>query len=236
MMRALIVDDELHAREELEALLQETGEFAVVGQCANAIEALREIRQQKPDVLFLDVQMPAIDGFELLSMIDEEVVPNTVFVTAFDEYAVQAFEQDALDYLVKPVETERLAKTIRKLKKNLSQGLRPLYQTPEIRSIPCVLTNRIKLVPTGEVEFVRSELAGVYVVSPKGEFFTELTLAVLERKTNLVRCHKQFLVNIEQIDEILLEESTSPRIRTTSGKTVPVSRRYFRKLKEMLGF
>jgi two-component system LytT family response regulator len=236
MMRALIVDDELHAREELEALLQETGEFAAVSQCGNAIEALREIRQQKPDVLFLDVQMPAINGFELLGMIDEEAVPNTVFVTAFDDYAVKAFEENALDYLVKPVETERLAKTIRKLKKNLTQGVRPVYAAPEIRSIPCIMTNRIKLISTSEVEFVRSELAGVYVVSPKGEFFTELTLSVLEKKTNLVRCHKQFLVNLDHIDEILLEESASARIRTQSGAFVPISRRYFRKFKELLGF
>jgi two-component system LytT family response regulator len=236
MMRALIVDDELHAREELEALLQETGEFVVVGQCGNAIEALREIRQQKPEVLFLDIQMPTINGFELLSMIDQEILPATVFVTAFDEYAVKAFEENALDYLVKPVETDRLAKTIRKLKKNLGQGIRPVYASPEIRSIPCITTHRIKLIGIGEVEFVRSDLAGVYVVSPKGEFFTELTLAVLEQKTKLVRCHKQFLINIERIDEILLEDSNYPRIRTTSGATVPVSRRYFRRLKELLGF
>ncbi len=236
MMRALIVDDELHAREELEALLDETGEFVVVGQCGNAVEALRQLRSQKPDVLFLDIQMPSVNGFELLSMIEEEMVPNIVFVTAFDEYAVKAFEENAFDYLVKPVEKDRLAKTVRKLKKNLVQGIRPVYAAPEIRSIPCIMTNRIKLIGIDEVDFVRSDLAGVFVVCPRGEFLTELTLAVLETKTNLVRCHKQYLVNLEQIDEILLEDNLSARIRMKSGATVPVSRRFFRKLKELLRF
>ena len=236
VIRALIVDDELHAREELEALLKETGEFALVGGCSNAVEALRELRKLRPEALFLDIQMPAVNGFELLSMIDPEILPNVVFVTAYDEYAVKAFEENALDYLVKPVEKDRLAKTVRKLKKNLVQGLRPVYAAPEIRSIPCIMTNRIKLIGTGDVDFVPSDLAGVYVVCSKGEFLTELTLSVLESKTHLVRCHKQFLVNLDRVDEILLEDNLSPRIRTTSGATVPVSRRYFRKLKDLLGF
>jgi two-component system LytT family response regulator len=235
MMRALIVDDELHAREELQALLTETGEFAVLGSCANAVEALREIRQQTPDVLFLDVHMPAVSGFELLSMIDQEVMPSVVFVTAYDEYAVKAFEENALDYLVKPVEKHRLAKTVRKLKENVAHGDRPVYTSPEIRNIPCVMTNRIKLISTSEVDYVRSDLAGVYVVCPKGEFFTELTLKVLEDKTNLLRSHKQYLVNLDQVDEILLHENLLAEIKMKSGSTVPVSRRFLKKLKERLG-
>lgn len=232
MMRALIVDDELHAREELEALLLETGEFAVVGKCANVVEALREVRKQSPEVLFLDIQMPTVSGFELLSMIDQEIMPHVVFVTAYDEYAVKAFEKDALDYLVKPVERDRLAKTVRKLKE---LNDRPAYVTPEIRNIPCVMTNRIKLIGISEVDYVRSDLAGVYVVSAKGEFFTELTLKVLEEKTNLFRCHKQFLVSLEHVDEILLQENLLAEIKMKSGSRVPVSRRFLKKLKETLG-
>lgn len=237
MIRTLIVDDELHAREELEALLLETGEFTIVGKCANVIEALREIRKQSPEVLFLDVQMPAISGFEMLSMIDQENMPSVVFVTAYDEYAVKAFEEDALDYLVKPVEKDRLAKTVRKLQQDFAERERdrPVYTTPEIRKIPCVMTNRIKLIGIAEVDYVRSDHAGVYVVSPKGEFFTELTLKVLEDKTTLVRCHKQFLVNLDHVDEILLPENMGAEIKLKSGTRVPVSRRFLKRLKETLG-
>jgi two-component system, LytTR family, response regulator len=167
-MRALIVDDEIYAREELEALLQETGEFTVVGKCPNAMEALQAIRKEKPEVLLLDIQMPVISGFELLSMIDEELIPIVVFITAYDEYALKAFDENALDYLLKPVEKGRLAKTVKKLKRMLHEGSRSIYAGPEIARIPCLLSNRIKLIDVTDIEYVRSDIAGVYVVCRNG--------------------------------------------------------------------
>lgn len=235
MMHALIVDDEPYAREELEALLLETGEFDIVGSCGNVLEGLREIRKEMPEVLFLDIQMNNVGGFELLSMIDPDIMPRVVFVTAFDEYAVQAFEKDAIDYLVKPVRKNRLAKTVRKLKENLDKGKRPVYATPDIQKIPCVLIDRIKLISPAEVDCVRSDLAGVHVVCSKGEFFTELTLKVLEDKTDLFRCHKQFLVNLKGIDEIVFRESSLAEVRMKTGLMVPVGRRFLQKLKDALG-
>ena len=100
MIRALVVDDELHAREELAALLRDVGGCEIVAACANAVEAIKLINRQRPDVLFLDVQMPVLGGFELLGMIDQEIMPHVVFVTAFDEYALKAFEEKTLDYLL----------------------------------------------------------------------------------------------------------------------------------------
>ena len=238
-MRAVLVDDEIHAREELGALLEETGEFTLLAKCANAPEALAAVRKEKPDVLFLDIQMPVVNGFELLSMIDEEFMPHVVFVTAYDEYALKAFEENALDYLLKPVESGRLAKTVQKLKKRVRERdfASPMLglSLPEITRIPCILSNRIKLIGVGEVEYVRSDAAGVYLVCQKGEFYTELTLRVLENKSNFVRCHKQFLVNIDQIDEILLSDNQLAQIKTRSGRNIPVSRRYLKRLKEKLG-
>lgn len=235
MIRALIVDDEIHAREELEALLEETAAFSVVGRCANAIEALQAIKREKPDVLFLDIHMPRISGMELLSMIDDEVMPLVVFVTAYDEYALKAFEENALDYLLKPVEKERLGKTVLKLRKMLGERSRPAYMGPEISKIPCIAANRIKLINISDVEYVRSDVGGVYLVGAHGECYTELTLKVLEARTNLIRCHKQFLVNIDRVDEIILQENQAAVIQTRSRKTVPVSRRFLRKIKERLG-
>ncbi len=235
MMRALIVDDEPHAREELEALLLETGEFAVVGRSANVVEAIRELRKELPDVLFLDIQLNNMSGFELLSMIDSDIMPRVVFVTAFDEYAVRAFEEDAVDYLVKPVRKSRLANTVRKLKESLDKGKRPVYATPDIQKIPCVLIDRIKLISPAEVACVRSDLTGVHVVCPEGEVFTELTLKVLEDKTDLFRCHKQFLVNLSGIDEIVSRENALTHVRMKTGLTVPVGRRFLKKLKDRLG-
>ncbi len=152
MMRALIVDDEVHAREELQTLLEETGEVHIVDSCPNAFEAHKAVKSKRPDVLFLDIQMPILSGFELLSMIDEEVMPVVIFVTAYDEYAVKAFEESALDYLLKPIEKLRLAKTVHKLKRMLGEGTRPAYEGPEIKRIPCVSSNRIKLIDVSDVD------------------------------------------------------------------------------------
>jgi two-component system, LytTR family, response regulator len=236
MMRALIVDDEIYSREEMEAMLKETGEFVVLGKCANALEAIQAINKEKPEVLFLDVQMPVINGFELLGMIDEKVMPSVVFVTAYDAYALKAFEKNALDYLLKPVEKERLSKTIEKLKIRLGEGVKPVFTGPDIKKIPCIHSSKIKLINTAEVEYVRSGEAGVYVICRNGEFYTDLTLQVLENKTNLVRCHKQFLINIDLVDEIILRENGVAEIKTISGNLVPVSRRYLRMLRERLHF
>jgi two-component system LytT family response regulator len=235
MIRTIIVDDEPHARAELEHLLVATGAFEIVARCADALEALQAIRSHRPDVLFLDVQMPGVSGLELLSMLDEDLHPDVVFVTAHEEFAVKAFDESAIDYLLKPVEPQRLAKTVEKLRTRGSEGARPAYVAPGITRIPCLAGRSIKLVPVQEVEFVKSSEAGVYVVSPHGEYYTELTLSVLEARANFLRCHKQFLVNIDRIDEISLSDNSLAVIKTKAGNSVPVSRRHLAKLRAALG-
>jgi two-component system LytT family response regulator len=235
MIRALIIDDELHVREELQELLAESGEYTLVGTCANALQGLRAVKSARPEVLFLDIHMPKVDGFQFLGMIDAEHMPFVVFVTAHDEFALQAFEEKALDYLLKPVSAERLARTTEKLKRFLQEGGQPTTGTPTLERIPCVIGHGLKLIDTREVEFVRSSESGVHIVTAKGEYLTELTLTVLETKTDqLARCHKQFLVNIGQIDEIVRTDPSTVILKTRSGKTVPVSRRFLPQMKERL--
>ncbi len=202
MLTALVVDDELHARRALEVMLTATGAFRLLPSCATAIEALHAIKAAAPDVVFLDVQMPQVNGFQLLSMLEPETVPDVVFVTAFDEFAVAAFERSAVDYLLKPVEKERLARTVERLRHAPRAGLRA-WETPAIERIPCTGQNSIRLVNVSDVEHVRCGPAGVYVFAKAGEFLTELTLQVLESKTTLARCHRQYLVNVDDIEEIL---------------------------------
>jgi two-component system, LytTR family, response regulator len=237
MIRALIVDDEPLARQELDRLLTATGAVSVVGKCGNALEAIQVLRRERPDALFLDVQMPDVTGFELLGMLDEDLTPAVVFVTAHDQFAVEAFEERAVDYLLKPVEPERLAETIERLRarRGAAATAAPPPPLAEITRIPCLAARSIKLVSLSEVEFVKSGEAGVFVVTPQGEFFTELTLSVLETRAKLLRCHKQFLVNVDRIDEISLAENSLAVIKTKSGKTVPVSRRHLTKLRSALG-
>ncbi|MFT5699407.1 MAG: two-component system LytT family response regulator [Desulforhopalus sp.] len=234
MIRALIVDDEIYAQEEMAALLGETGAIEVIGSCGNGIEALKLINKLRPQVLFLDIQMPVISGFELLNMVNKEIMPHVVFVTAYDQYSLKAFEEKTLDYLLKPVDGERLAKTITKLQQTIGENRQPTFDAEEITRIPCILGNRIRLVGLDEVVYVTSTVAGVQVATMNGEHFTEVTLKVLEERTKLLRCHKQFLINIDYIKEIVLLEGSMARIVTRVGKTIPVSRRNLKIIKKKL--
>jgi two-component system, LytTR family, response regulator len=233
-LRALVVDDEPLARDELGSLLAETGAFALVGGCGDAMEALQAIRRERPDVVFLDVQMPVVSGFELLGMLDEDLAPAVVFVTAHDAFALRAFEENAIDYLLKPVSRERLQKTVEKLRRR--PGARPALPLAPLTRIPCLGARSVKLVPVAEIELVRSGPAGVFVVTAAGEFFTELTLKVLEDRAGLLRCHKQHLVNLDRVDEMDLGDEETPAVlRTRSGHAVPVSRRSLPAVRERLG-
>ena len=118
MIKVLIVDDEPHARDDLEEKIGADPEFNIVGKCSNAFETIKEINRQHPDVVFLDINMPKISGIEMLSMLDKSDMPRIVFVTAYGEYAIEAFEKNAIDFLLKPVKMDRLCITLERLKKD----------------------------------------------------------------------------------------------------------------------
>ncbi|WLI77741.1 two-component system response regulator BtsR [Kosakonia sp. H02] len=238
MLKVLIVDDEPLARENLRILLQEESDIEIVGECGNAVEAIGAVHKLHPDVLFLDIQMPRISGLEMVGMLDPGNRPYVVFLTAFDEYAVQAFEEHAFDYLLKPIEAPRLEKTLSRLRQE--RGVQDVSLLPEnqdsLKFIPCTGHSRIWLLQMDEVAFVSSRLSGVYVTSQEGkEGFTELTLRTLESRTPLVRCHRQYLVNMAHLKEIRLEDNGQAELLLRDGLTVPVSRRYLKNLKEALG-
>ena len=219
MLRVLIVDDEPLARENLRILLETQRDIEIVGECGNAVEAIGAVHKLRPDVLFLDIQMPRISGLEMVGMLDPEHRPYIVFLTAFDEYAVKAFEEHAFDYLLKPIEAARLDDAQQTLK-----------------YIPCTGHSRIWLLQMEDVAFVSSRMSGIYVTDREGkEGFTELTLRTLESRTPLLRCHRQYLVNMAHLKEIRLEENGQAELLMRAGQTVPVSRRYLKSLKEAIG-
>jgi two-component system, LytTR family, response regulator len=235
MLNALIIDDEAPSREELKALLAATPDIEVMEECSNAIEGLSAIHRLRPDVVFLDIQMPRISGLEMVGMIEPSALPHIVFVTAYDEHALKAFEEHAADYLLKPIDPKRLARTLDWLR----TGSRPTARSfpgadCALHQIPCIARNRILLVPLEEVEFVHTELCGVQVVCSNRQGVTELTLKLLQERTPLMRCHRQYLVNLNQITEIELLENGAAEIITHSGKRVAVSRRYLREIKDKL--
>ncbi|WP_319238340.1 two-component system response regulator BtsR [uncultured Propionivibrio sp.] len=235
MLSALIIDDETPSREELKALLASASDIDVVGECANAIEGLAAIHRLRPDVVFLDIQMPRISGLEMVGMIDPSALPHIVFVTAFDEHALKAFEEHATDYLLKPIEPERLNKTLEWLRCGAQpKALSFPASVTRLTQIPCTTRNKIFLIPLDDVEFVHTDQCGIHVSSHDRAGVTELTLKLLQERTALVRCHRQYLVNLDKIREIELLDNGSAEAVTHTGKRIPVSRRHLRDIKSQL--
>ncbi|HFN7590065.1 TPA: two-component system response regulator BtsR [Escherichia coli] len=237
MIKVLIVDDEPLARENLRVFLQEQSDIEIVGECSNAVEGIGAVHKLRPDVLFLDIQMPRISGLEMVGMLDPEHRPYIVFLTAFDEYAIKAFEEHAFDYLLKPIDEARLEKTLARLRQERSKqdvSLLPENQQA-LKFIPCTGHSRIYLLQMKDVAFVSSRMSGVYVTSHEGKEGTELTLRTLESRTPLLRCHRQYLVNLAHLQEIRLEDNGRAELILRNGLTVPVSRRYLKSLKEAIG-
>jgi two-component system LytT family response regulator len=235
MLTALIIDDEAPSRDELRALLGAHADIEVLGECANALEGIAQIHRLRPDVVFLDIQMPRVSGLEMVGMIEPAALPRIVFVTAYDEHALKAFEEHAADYLLKPIDPQRLAKSLQWLR----AGARPASSSavsplPVLRHVPCASLSRISLLGLDDIEYVYTDLSGVHVVCDKRQGITELTLKTLQERTPLLRCHRQYLVNIDQIAEIEMQDNGSAEIVTRSARRVPVSRRYLRELKDRL--
>jgi two-component system LytT family response regulator len=235
MLTALIIDDETPSREELKALLAAAPDVEVVDECSNAIEGLSAIHRLRPDVVFLDIQMPRVSGLEMVGMIEASALPHIVFVTAYDEHALKAFEEHAADYLLKPIDPERLAKTLDWLRSGARPSVKAFPGADSVlHHIPCIARNRIFLIALEEVEYVHTEISGVQVVGNNRQGVTELTLKLLQERTPLIRCHRQYLVNLNQIAEIELLENGAAEIVTHGGQRVPVSRRHLREIKDKL--
>jgi len=211
-VRTFIIDDEAPARRELRYLLEQLEGAEVVGEAANGSSALKGIRETRPQLVFLDIQMPGMTGLELAQFLFElPYKPLLVFATAFDEYALEAFEVDAIDYLRKPFTQERVAKAFAKAAKALSQPARPVSaETREVvdpcRKIP--LYKGESIIPTApdRIIFFRAEEGEVFVQALDGRYRSRCTLNELEKKLNasgFVRPHRSFLVNINHVREVI---------------------------------
>lgn len=235
MLTALIIDDETPSREELKALLAADPDVEVLGECANAIEGLSAIHRLRPDVVFLDIQMPRVSGLEMVGMIEPSALPRIVFVTAYDEHALKAFEEHAADYLLKPIDPARLEKTLDWLRSGTAPAIRSFPEaSSQLTQVPCCGRNRIFLIGLDEIEYIHTDVTGIHVVASDRQGMTELTLKILQERTPFIRCHRQYLVNLDQVSEIVLQENGAAEIVTSSGKRIPASRRHLRVLKDRL--
>jgi len=251
MIRALIVDDEAVARRRIRRLLTSEKDIEVIGECANGLQALSLIESDRPDLLFLDVEMPEMNGFELLMQLHKSRIPVVIFTTAFDKYAVRAFELHALDYLVKPIDSQRFEEALNRARShmNLQKGAEAssgiLAMLSEMQKQKCWL-ERIIVKQPGRAFFIkvaavdRFEAADNYIRVHAGTdmHLIRETMNALELKldpSKFVRVHRSTIVNVDRIKEIHSLFQGNHLIVLQNGEKVTLSRNYRDRLDRVLG-
>jgi two-component system LytT family response regulator len=251
MINAIIIDDEPLARSVVCDYLAPFTQIKIVAECSNGFEGVKSIMELKPDLLFLDIQMPKINGFEMLELIEQP--PAVIFTTAFDEFAIRAFEIHAVDYLLKPFTKERFGNAIKKFfdehespgahapssKKNTSELLNDIAQAPPQNQRIVVKTgSKIKIIPMHEVHYLEAADDYVNVVTAEGAFLKNKTMNFFEKNLDpnqFVRTHRSYIVNIQEITRIEMYEKESHIVLLKSGKHIPVSKSGYLRLRERLG-
>jgi two-component system LytT family response regulator len=250
-LRVLIVDDEPLARARARRLLDQVGDVTIVGEAGSADEARRRAREHRPDLLLLDIQMPGEDGFELLESLDPR--PAVVFVTAFDHYAVRAFEENAVDYLLKPFRRERLAESLERvrqelerpedLSRKLSELLSGLDRAPtsdRLERFTVRVGPRQLILKADEVLWFGAEEKLVFAATANDRHYVNFTLDQLERKLDprrFARVHRSAIVNLDQAAALRPGFAGTYRLqlRDEARTEIPVSRARARQLRDRLG-
>jgi len=222
--KTLIADDEPAARRGVRQLLANFPEFVVAGECRNGAEVLTALETSAPDVVFLDIQMPGIDGFEVIKRRTIERMPAVVFLTAFDQFAIKAFETEALDYLVKPVSEARFATTMKRLLKRLDSG----STAPRDETIVVTTSRGATVLHLNEIDWI--EAAGNYTQLWVGtrSYFLRESLQLLEeraQKHGFIRAHRRALVRLDSVRELARTRAGASVAVLGSGVRVPISRR-----------
>lgn len=243
MLRTIIIDDEPLARDITKFYLQDYPEIEIVAECSDGFEGLKAINQLKPDFIFLDIQMPKISGFEMLELLDE--APTVIFTTAFDEYAIKAFEVNAVDYLLKPIEKERFDVAIKRLllKKQESNLNKELLETaalhPAHNNRVVVKKNGvIKILPVDDIQYLEADDDQVKISTTEGVFFKNKTMTFFEKSldsSQFIRIHRSYMINLSAVVRIELKEKDTYIVLLKSDIWLPVSKTGYLKLKASLG-
>ncbi|MDA0314240.1 MAG: LytTR family transcriptional regulator DNA-binding domain-containing protein [Bacteroidetes bacterium] len=244
MIKTIIVDDEPLATGLVKEFLSSYPQFEVVAICHDGFEALKAIQLFQPDLIFLDIQMPKITGFELLELLDSP--PAVLFTTAFDQYAVQAFDAKGLDYLVKPFSEVRFAQAIarflsqHKVTETAELPAVVYYPVSEERSKRIVVRvkNEIKIIQIQEVRFFEAEDDYISIHTQEGKFLKKMTMKQLEESLDpekFARVHRSFLVNLQEVSGLEPYEKESYLLRLRTGQKIPVSKSGYARLRQLLG-
>jgi two-component system LytT family response regulator len=239
-IRVMIVDDEAPARAVLAEFLADYPQFTVVAECANGYEAVKLYPERRPELLFLDIQMPKLDGFEVLDLLEPK--PKVVFVTAYDEFALRAFEVHAIDYLLKPYSTARFAEVVAHAEQ--------LVRRDEPQAVTAMTDSRrplsriafrdggtIAVVPVQRIDYLEAQDDYVHVYAKGQKYVKQQTLTDLARlldPSRFVRIHRSYVINLDSLQKVEPYAKDSRVVILGDGTKIPVSRAGFERLKEIL--
>jgi two-component system LytT family response regulator len=236
------VDDEPLARSVVQEYLEAYNEVEVVQECSDGFEGVKAVQQHQPQLLFLDIQMPKINGFEMLELLEQP--PAVIFTTAFDEYALKAFESNAMDYLLKPFSRERFDKAMQKFMQERQQqkATKTSFDEPllpeQAQRVVVKWNGKIKIIPMQEIQYLEAADDYVKIYTAEGAFLKNKTMGYFEKTLSpalFVRTHRSFMINVHQITRIEPYERESYMGILKSGAKVPVSKSGYQKLKAVLG-
>lgn len=248
MIKTILIDDEPLSREITRSYLIAYKNIEVVAECNDGFEGVKAIMQHQPDLIFLDIQMPKINGFEMLELIERP--PAVIFTTAFDEYAIRAFESNAIDYLLKPFPEDRFRKAVDKFleKSSASQPaqreethslLDSMAASPNQAERIVVKTgNKVKIIPMHEIHYLEADDDYVKIVTREGSYLKNRTMQFYEKTLDpkfFVRVHRSYIIHVNQITRIDPYQKETHLAILRDGKQIPVSKSGYTKLKEILG-
>ena len=243
MIRAIIIDDELNCIKTFQNDIKMfCPDIEVIDTCQSAKESLLSIKRNKPGLIFLDIEMPWMNGFEMLELIENP--PQVIFTTAFDEFAIKAFESNAVDYLLKPFSKERFEKAIQKFRQHTPDN--STKEVVESAAASALQQNRvvvkdgskIKIIPVNKIHYLEAADDYVKLVTSDGTFLKNRTMAFFEKSLatfHFVRVHRSYIVNSQLITRIDAYEKDNHLVLLTTGENLPVSKAGYAKLKEVLG-
>jgi two-component system LytT family response regulator len=244
MINILIVDDEAPAREIILHYLKDYPEIHIAGEASNGFEAMKIIKEQMPPLIFLDVQMPKLTGFEMLELIESP--PEIIFSTAYDQFAIKAFELNAIDYLLKPYSRQRFDTAVQKAFMRINSGLgssvnlKALRKTVEVQPgflerIAVKDRQQIYVIPIHEIDYIEAEGDYVRLYTKKSSFLKEKTMKYLEENLSaqqFIRIHRSFIVNVEEVSKIELYEKDNYRVYLKRGVMLKASSSGYKALKQ----
>ena len=244
-MRVIIADDEDLARSIVRDSLKNSPDVEVIGECRNGFEAVKAVTELKPDLLLLDIQMPRLDGFEVLDLIGRET--NVIFITAYDQYAIRAFDVHAVDYLLKPFSSERLTEAIERAKKKIARGEAAIPPTLSAEARPPgTKPDRIlirdggdvHIIPMAKIDYVEAQDDYVCFRADGKRYLKQQTLADVEAMLDparFVRTHRSYILNVDRLAKLELYAKDSHAAILRDGTRLPVSRSGYTRLNTLIG-